>query len=147
MKYAFPELVLRVKVPDGKIVNQEIGQLRLTWRVDEGLVQLIVGGSGLAGMRSWVRLRSGRRWRSGGCSAGLGGIGRFGFAGVDVAAGCCVELDGDERRWVFVGRGLVGDFLGGAVVAVRTSGTEVAPIGFRSVLVCFFLRLSSLAGA
>ena len=35
---------------------------------------------------------------SGSCSAGLGGVGSFGFAGEHVAAGCCVDLDGDERR-------------------------------------------------
>ena len=84
---------------------------------------------------------------SGGCSTGLGGVGGFGFAGVDVAVGCCIDLDGDERRRVFAGGGLVGDFTNGAVVPVRTSGTEVAPVGFRSVFVCVFRQLSSLTGA
>ena len=42
---------------------------------------------------------------------------------------------------------MVGDFTGCAVVAVRTSGTEVAPVGFPSVFVCVFRRLSLLTGA
>ena len=62
-------------------------------------------------------------------------------------AGFRVDLGVEECRLVFVGGGLVGNFSVCTVEAVRTSKTEVAPVGFRSVLGCFFRQLSSLAGA
>ena len=53
-------------------------------------------------------------------------------------AGFRVDLGGEECRLVFVDGGLVGNFSVCAVEAVRTSKIEVAPVGFRSVLGCFF---------
>ena len=88
---------------------------------------------------------------AGGCSAGLDGVGGFvGFPGhfrVDAAAGFRVDLGSKEHRRVFAGGGSVGKCSVYAVVAVHTSGTEVAPVAFQSVEGCFICRLSSLAGA
>ena len=101
--------------------------------IDLGLLVCTVGFAVVGGGNGGCLAR--------GCSAGLDGVGGFvcfsGHFRIDAVAGFRVDLGSKEHRRVLAGGGSVGECSVCAVVAVHTSGTEVAPVAFQSVEGCF----------